>query len=348
MVELPRFTDWEPASGPLLPGQIRDAYERLQYRGVIEDPEQAERLSACLEYKTWADAADEYGTAGTGRGRLSAPWLCASKHEPDIWPGPAQTRGDCVSRSTASAATVSMFVEIETGAPDEVSGLVEHYEPVEYPSEGVLASEVIYAARGHRGEGANCDRLALWVSVSGGLLLRKRYDFPEYGELDLRRYNGDLGYRMGPEPPAEITEEAGAHRVRTVTRVNTIEEAADALANGYGISCCSNYGFISRRDRFGVSRRQGHWMHAMAWIGCNDDPEDKATPHHGRPLFLVLNSWGESWNSGPQYNGQPAGSFWITAKVAQGMLERGGAFAFSSVDGFPRRDLPDFGATGLI
>ena len=348
MPDLPRFQDWPDDVGPRLPREVQSLYSQ-GYQGIIEDPEEAQRLDNVTAYTTWADAAPEFGTAGTGRGGLYRPWLCATKHAPEIWPGPPQTRGDCVSRSTAAAGAGPMCAEIEAGEPDEVTGLGEHYEPVPFPEEGVIASEVIYGARGHSGEGASCDRLARFVSVEGGIMLRKEYELEGYGSLDLRKYDADIGFHMPPPlPPRVICDEAGSHRVRDVTRIEDVEQARDALANGYGISCCSNYGFGNRRDRFGVARRSGHWMHAMAWIGVNDDPDDPACLVHGHPLFLVLNSWGRNWIKGDRYHDQPAGSFWITPRVARGMLARGGAFAFSSVDGFPRKELPDYGATDVI
>ena len=348
MPGLPNFKEWPEDQGPLLPRDVRQAYELHQYRGVIEDPEEAQRLDDCLSYKTWSDAADEFGTAGHGRGKRSRPWLCATKHEPEIFPGPAQTRGDCVSRATAAACAVTMFCEIEAGQPDEVSGLIETYEPGAEPDQGVVASEVIYGHRGHRGEGANCDRLARFVSVDGGVMLRKKYTFDDYGDLDLTRYDADIGFHMGPEVPAEICERAGEHRIRDCTRVESLDQAVDALACGYGLSICSSYGFSNRRDKYGVSRRRGSWMHSMAVIGCNDDPDDPACQTHGRPLLLILNSWGRAWNAGDRYHDQPAGSFWITPRTARGMISSGSCFAFSCLDGFPLRELPDYGATSRI
>ena len=348
MGSLPNFKDWPDNLPRLTPREVREAYEVHEFRGCIDDPEEAERLDNCLDWKTWTDAAHEFGTAHAGAGKLSRPWLCATVHEEDIFPGPPQTRGDCVSRATANACAVTMFCEIESGVADEVTGLVEHYEPVERPEQGVVASEVIYGHRGHRGEGANCDRLARFVSVDGGVMLRKRYDFPEYGVLDLTTYDADIGFFMGPEVPREICDKAGEHRIRDVTRVETVEEAVDALSCGYGLSICSDYGFGHRRDRFGVARHFGSWAHAMAVIGCNDDPDDPACIAHGRPLLLILNSWGSGWQAGPRYNGQPPGSFWISARTARGMVSSGSCFAFSCLDGFPRRELPDYGATGHI
>ena len=348
MPETPDFTEWESQSGRMSPRDIRTGYDVYGWEGYVEEPEQAERLERVLMYKTWSDAAEEFGTTGSGEGKLSRPWLAATKHAPDIFPGPAQTRGDCVSRGTAAAVAVSMFCEIEGRQPDEETGLLETYEPVKFPEEGVVSSEILYACRGHRGEGASCDRLAYYVSTEGGILLRKKYKFKGYGPLDLRKYDGDIGYKMGPMPPKEILDRAGNHPCRTVTRIKDIKQARDALANGYGMNVGSDRGFSSRRDRYGVSSGSGYWAHAMAWIGVNDDPNDPACQEHGRPLFLVLNSWGTSWNSGPRYHDQPAGSFWIKPRTAQNMLRRGSGFAFSRVSGFPAQELPDYGASTRI
>jgi len=115
--------------------------------------------------------------------------------------------------------------------------------------------------------------------------------------------------------------------------ISTVEEARDALANGYALSVCSNVGFSSRRDAQGVAKRSRGWNHAMAWIACDDSKSV-----HNETLFLIQNSWGV-WNSGPKRLDQPDGSFWIREKDARSMLSQQGAWVFSDVDGFPARDI---------
>lgn len=80
----------------------------------------------------------------------------------------------------------------------------------------------------------------------------------------------------------------------------------------------------------------------MSWIACDDTRE-----RHKETLFLIQNSWGK-WNSGPKIHGQPDGSFWVREKDARGMLAQKGAWVFSDVDGFPARELPNYGTTKFL
>jgi C1A family cysteine protease len=131
--------------------------------------------------------------------------------------------------------------------------------------------------------------------------------------------------------PSEVVEEGKKHQVKTISMVKSIEEARDAIANGYALSVCSTYGFSSRRDKHGIASRSGSWNHAMAWVAMDDSHEI-----YNETLFLVQNSWGV-FNGGPKRFEQPDGSFWIRERDAAGMLNQNGAWAFSDVDGFPPR-----------
>ena len=124
--------------------------------------------------------------------------------------------------------------------------------------------------------------------------------------------------------------------------ITTVEEARDALSNGYAISVCSGYGFSSVRDSNGIAKKSGGWSHAMCWTASDD-----TRTVHNETLFLVQNSWGK-WNSGPKRHGQPDGSFWIREQDARGMLAGKGSCVFSDVDGFPARKLPDYGTSTYL
>ena len=198
------------------------------------------------------------------------------------------------------------------------------------------ATEGIYQSRGHMGQGMTCSGSARYVNKTGGILLRKNY-----GDVDLSKYNSTLGAKKRIPNDIYVTE-AKKHQVKTISLVTTIEEARDALANGYALSCCSQVGFTSMRDKNGISNRKGSWAHAMAWIACDDTRKV-----YDETLFLIQNSWGK-WNSGPKVHGQPDGSFWVREKDARSILNARGSFVFSDVDGFPARQLPDYGLGGWV
>ena len=227
---------------------------------------------------------------------------------------------NCVSHSTRNACDVTRAVEIDIKKQKE-----------SWIARG--ATEAIYGARGHGGEGMSCSRAADFVSRTGGIVLRKNYN----GIADFTKYNGRLGAGWGGRGlPDKVIDLADNHQIKTVSLIRTVEEARDALHNGYGISVCSSYGFSNKRGSKGFAKVSGSWAHAMAWIACDDT--------NGEPSFLIQNSWGV-WNSGghPEWGPIPDGSFLIHADVAAGMLKQNGAYAFSDFDGFPPQKLPDYG-----
>ena len=252
---------------------------------------------------------------GSGKGKASLPFKSVLNFDKDAYVE-TQTTGDCVSHSTRNACDLSRAVEIHSG------------EPEGWIARG--ATEAIYGCRGHSGQGMSCSQAARFVNSAGGLLLRK-----DYGFVDFSKYKSSTGSSWGRRGvPDDVVAEAKKHQVMTVSYVQSVEEARDALANGYGLSCCSGLGFSSKRDAAGFSKPRGSWSHAMAWVAVDDD--------YKRPGFLVQNSWGK-WNSGPKRHGQSDGSFWIDFDVAEKMIKARGTWAFSNVDGFPPRKLPNYG-----
>lgn len=287
------------------------------FQGCLWEPHIFESLLENSKYGYFSDGSKRI--TDTGKNKLSTPYKSVLKFDKNPY-NERQTTGDCVSHSTRNAVDVTRAVEID---------LEKHKES--WIARG--ATEAIYGARGHGGQGMSCARAAEFVSKYGGVLVRKDYK----GVVDLSKYQGSLGANWGGRGlPDKVIDLANDHQVKTVSLIRTIEEARDALANGYGISVCSSYGFSNKRDSKGFAKPQGSWAHAMAWIACDDTGNE--------PSFLVQNSWGK-WNSGghPSWGPIPDGSFLITADVAQGMLDGNGAYAFSDFDGFPLQKLPDYG-----
>ena len=302
------------------PSDLLNAY-RNGFDGAICDPEETAELLGKLKTPLFGAAA--HTLYGAGEGKLSLPFLSLLKFDPAFGPSERQTTGDCVSHATRNAIDVTRAVEIDIKGESE-DFIVRS------------ATEAIYQSRGHKRQGMTCSGAAKYTHEKGGILLRK-----DYVEVDLSTYNSKLGANHKIQKSIYI-DEASKHRVETISMITTVEEARDALANGYGISVCSGYGFSSRRDSKGIAKRSGGWSHAMAWIACDDTRE-----RYNETLFLVQNSWGK-WNSGPRVHNQPEGSFWIREKDARGMLASKGSWVFSDVDGFPARDLPDYGTTTFL
>jgi len=292
------------------PRSILNFYKQ-GFIGAVCDELDVKKLLGELPMPVFGAAA--YDLWGSGEGKLSLPFKCLLEFDPGFGPAERQTTGDCVSHSTRNAIDITRAVEIKNG------------ENEEWVARG--ATEAIYQSRGHKQQGMTCSGATRYVYENGGILVRKNY-----GDVDLSVYNSGLGanHRI---PNSIYKTEAQKHQVKTVSNVRTVEEARDALANGYSLSVCSGYGFSSRRDTNGIAKRGSGWSHAMAWIACDDTRE-----RLNETLFLVQNSWG-MWNAGPKAHGQPDGSFWIREQDARGMLAGGGAWVYSDVDGFPPRDI---------
>ena len=285
--------------------------------GTLWEEHVFEELIESSKYAYFKDGAKKI--KNSGKGKLSTPFRSALSFDKNCYIE-RQTTGDCVSHSTRNAVDVTRAVEMH------VEG-----EPESWIARG--ATEAIYGCRGHGGQGMSCSRAATFVSQSGGVLVRKNYP----GVADFSKYNGSMGARWGSRGlPDKVIDEAEKHKIKTVSLVKTVEEARDALDNGYGLSVCSGYGFSNKRDSKGFARKSGGWNHAMAWTACDDTGNE--------PAFLVQNSWGK-FNSGghPEWGPIPDGSFLIHADVAAGMLRGNGAYAFSSFNGFPPQELPDYG-----
>ena len=293
------------------PRKILNSY-RDGFVGSICDPEDVAKLLGELSTPVFGAAA--HHLYGDGEGKISLPFKSLLKFDPSFGPTERQTTGDCVAHSTRNAVDITRSVEIDIKGDNE-----------EFVARG--ATEAIYQSRGHTRQGMTCSGAARYVHETGGILLRK-----DYGDVDLSKYNSSLGARKQIPKDVYVTE-AKKHQVKTISNIRTVEEARDALANGYALSVCSGYGFSSVRDKNGIAKRSSGWSHAMAWIACDDTREV-----YNETLFLIQNSWGK-WNSGPKRLDQPDGSFWVREKDARGMLSSGSAWVFSDVDGFPARKI---------
>jgi hypothetical protein len=304
---------------PLSPKELLEKYSN-GYVGCINEPHIYEELLTHSKYPYFGDAAKKI--AKSGKGKLSVPYKSYEKMDKKRAFKERQTGPDCTSHGTRNACDITRCVEID------IDG-----EPEAYISIG--ATEGIYGYRGFSGGGMDPARAAKFVSTVGGILLRQNYD----GIVDLSKYKFSIGNSWGGRGvPDKVIDIANDHQVRTVSLIKTVEEARDALANGYGLSVGSNYGFSSKRDSKGFCKPSGSWNHCMC-VGACDDTQ-------GNMDFMIINSWG-AWCQGghPSWGPIPDGCFLIKAETMQGMINAGRTYAFSNFDGFKPQKLPDYGFT---
>jgi hypothetical protein len=349
----PTYRDWLPRLTAETPDAIRALYER-GFKGAYKDQAADEELAASLPEPVFGDVCDRLGLWNTDAPDLMLPFLHVVRAEADAagikgtleelsqnprvdpWPE-RQTTGDCVSHWARNGYDLTRAAEIyHDGEPEGW-----HVR---------TATEPIYGARGHSGEGANCSRLLQFLLGAGGLL-RKRHEVPGFGVLDLSSYKAQIGMNWGRTGvPAAVSAYAKANSLSTGAKITSWEQVEAAFASGRCAGGCSGLGFTSTRNADGVSEQSGGWAHAMQWSGL--DRRKETIAKYGGPLVLVQNSWGR-WNKGPRLiRGTniaiPEGSFWMRQRSAASMIKGGGIFTMAGVKGWAPLRLPDLGATGII
>ena len=230
-----------------------------------------------------------------------------------------QAIGDCVSFGAACAVDIVKAVQggewvAETSTEDIYGG-----------------SRVQVGGGRLSGDGSIGAWAAKYVNEYGTTVRKS------YGSIDLSKYSGararDWGSR-GKGTPRELLPFAKEHLVKTVTKITSVEQCRDALANGYPVTIASNQGFTKTRDKYGFARPSGSWAHQMCLTAIDDVGVDGAPKG-----ALCQNSWGSSWISGPKRLGQPDGSFWMDYNALSTIIRTGDCWAFSDLSGFKPKKL---------
>lgn len=276
------------------------------------------------------------------QGKLCTPWFAYLELDPRNAMQGRQKTGDCVSWGVRNAIDISRSVEIIIGGEAESYILRQ-------------ATAMLYAERGHTGQGASPSRISR-AATEDGILLERIYTKEETGlskDYDFRDYDEyvSIGIRAGrtglPEGLKRITRK---NRCKTASLVTSMEEAKTALWNGYALAVGSSIGVSNRGGYKGqpwLSTLQGSWAHEMSIVGFDDRPEIVRLV--GEPIYFWDQSWG-NWNriSGlrPEWLFKgiwPEGAFILTESHTWRAVKARGCFAHSDTDGFPPRRLPDWG-----
>lgn len=259
---------------------------------------------------------------GSGAKKLSMPFRSVERFAPGAFDQEAQEGPDCTSHAARSAADTPRAVEID------IKG-----QPEEWVARG--ATEHIYAYRGFNGPGMSPGR-ATTMLLKYGHLVRRKYPF-----ADLSKYTFSIGHELGRSGPTrEMLEECGKHKFRYQARITSVEQARDAIANGYGVFGGSQYGSDGVRDKRGVWSFNDSWNHSLFW-GLADETGDDL-------FFGPMQTWGPHWGAKgpmPWFGEIPKGSGLMPSRDAEWCIKNGEFYAIGDFDGFPARDLPDYGAT---
>lgn len=237
--------------------------------------------------------------------------------------------------------------------------IAARFEPQAWEADPGTA--VCYAFRGSRGDtGMTLDRGA-WVATNCGVQLRKpyvggRYDFTRQTEDE------DAGYRWGGTgAPKDLLEELAPNKVKQVGEVRDEQAVKDAIFLGGSIMTGSS---LTSTDGDPIGGLKGIGGHAQAMIGYDDTDEFRAWYQSvtGKKLTDWVAIFDQSWPEGacaktknwPEHlwGAKPAGAFVLKGADAMQLIRQSpkysadsqGARVFNSVEGFPLRELPDWGS----
>jgi len=268
-----------------LPGM----YERGEILGAYLDSEDfpadiralarygADEFQANEPHPLFATAPKDPEIVGSGKGKFCPIWHKYIAQDPSKAMAGSQYTGDCVSWGARCASDITRSWEIWLG--DLESYVVRQ------------ATAMLYAARGHTGQGADPARISR-AHVADGVLLEQAYLDGKWDFTDYSKYV-KLGMSYGRSGlPEELKAITRLHKMETTSAVRGAEEWMDALWNGYGI----HYGFSAGVSSVGspISRLSGRTAHDVACVGYDDSPE--AIEAYGETVFFFDQSWG-NWNT---------------------------------------------------
>lgn len=221
------------------------------------------------------------------------------------------TCGSCVAFGAAMAADILIAIDVvENGNTDP--GLADPMTI--YGGSRVQIGKGRIAGQGSVGAWA-----AKWLK-DYGVIPQMKYPSCDLSHYDSRTCCSFFGSRGCPE---ELIPIAKQHPVTDFAQAKTRQDVGDAIANGHPVTVASNQGFTKTRNDRGVSHPSGVWGHQMCIIGVRED------------AALIINSWGDDWNSGPLVDDQPPGSFWAEWDVVvKRMLAAGDSWALAGVKGW--------------
>jgi len=240
-----------------------------------------------------------------------------------------QARGTCVSQGWSRGIEHLIQAEIQNGEREEWKAQV-------LPAAIYGLSRVEVGGGRLRGDGS----VGAWAAKAVrnyGVLLRIRYPGFDCRGPDDEKYAIDWGRRGLPDALEPIAKN---HFVSDVSLVNDADVGLGCLYNLKPIPICSNQGFTTTRDEYGMCRPKGTWNHCMLASGVM---KIKHSRHpNGRIVVAIWQSWG---NKNPNGNRKvvlqtgatitlPPEVFLIDVDVWDRILRQGDSFAMAGMVGW--------------
>lgn len=225
--------------------------------------------------------------------------------------------GACVSFGAALCCDVLMAQDIVEKGARKPSGRTSP-EPIYWGSRVEVGGGRI------SGQGSVGVWAAKWLKEWGALEQRR------YPEIDLSAYDPRIccGSLSRNGVPSALETIAKQYPVKSYAQVKTFDEAVAAIDSGYPVTVASDQGFRMELDANGFARPSGTWMHQMAFIGFELDPE---------PCLYCANSWGAVYVGGPP--GWNPAMKKVRAATCNRMLSQGDSWAFSGFTNWAPKDV---------
>jgi hypothetical protein len=315
-----------PQDEPLFhtPQELVHAYQAGGFKGYVPSERDKEEFLSTNPVRF-------FSSPGSGKGKRALLWDYVLQLDATAF-SEKQTVGDCVSHGSRNGRDCTRAVSI-----------LLHGRPFDWLVR--TATEPTYGARGHGGEGMSPARASQFERDVG---FCPRLNFP--GVVNLAEYDGSLGARWGRQggTPENVKELCRRNKVGTIALVKSLDDAMDALFNGYGIHSGQMAAWSNTPNRKNIHGRVSPgWAHDMATIGFDD-----TRTHWPFRVWFLANSWGR-WNSPvPEWPGdyprQVPGMIVTDDEGYAVCVEADDMWAYSDVQGFPPRTLPDLGTIGRI
>jgi hypothetical protein len=305
--------------------EIVRAYQAGGFKGYLPDERAKDEFLSTNPVKA-------FSSPKSGKGKRALLYGYVLRFDPQAY-SERQTVGDCVTHGSRSARDCNRAVSI-----------LIHGKPNDWLVR--TATEPTYGARGHGREGMSP---ALASRFERDVGFCPRQNFP--GVVDLSKYDGSLGARWGRQGgvPEGVKELCRRNKVGTIALVRTMDDAMDALFNGYGIHSGQYAAWSNKPDaKKNIHPRSSPgWAHDMAVVFYDD-----TRTHWPFRVWGIANSWGR-WNTPvpdwpADYPPQVPGMIITDDEGFAVCVEAGDMWAYSDVQGFPARDLPDLGSIGRI